>query len=72
MKPIYQNILIAVLVIAALVVSFQLGYYVAKLDQISKESESIRNMSKRIRELEARKKSRTSSDKNTEKPPKNE
>ena len=69
MKPIYRNILIALLVIAALVGSFQLGYFVAEADQRRNYSESLRNMSKRIRELEQREKIRNALDDNAEKPP---
>ena len=69
MKPIYRNSIIALLIIAAYLAGYKsaytLGYYTATIRARNERYELI----KRVRELEEREKSGTSSDTNTEKPP---
>ena len=56
----------------AMGVAVRLGYRLSESDHWNRENKEIRMMSQRIRELEEGEKSRTSSDTNTEQPPKNE
>ncbi len=57
---------------AALVNAVRLGYFLSEQDHKHDKNEEIRMMSERIRELEEREKSRTSSGATTEKPPESE
>ncbi len=68
----YSEVTLHVMMAAAMGAAVRIGYLLSESDHWNKESESIRMMSQRIRELEEREKSRTSSATNTEQPPKNE
>lgn len=69
MKPIYRFILVALLIAVSLFGSCTFGYNWAERTRSEAESPKVLKLKSRIRELEAREKSRTSSGENTDKPP---
>ena len=72
MKPDYRNFVIAIGITSAFVSGYSLGYFIGYYPTALHNHTEQNELLKRIIELEAREKSRTSSDTNTEQPPKNE
>ena len=69
MKPDYRNFVIAIGITSAFVFGYNIGYFIGYYPTALHNHMEKNELLKRIIELEAREKSRTSSGENTDKPP---